>query len=138
MKKLDRPLDVEFINKTFFPDYQDVSVINQGECFLWAYIAFKLYKNLELWDMGAHAFVRSKFDKKFYDSERPKGEKNWKDLPATNFGAGCGCPICQKPAKPYRTVTRFKQRWTGMTMRHGVKWPEVDAKIKQVLQGLSK
>lgn len=134
MKKLDGPLNVKFINRTFFPEYKDVSVINEGECFLWAYITFKVYKDVELWDMGAHAFVRSKLDGKFYDSERPQGEEDWKDLPATNFGEGCGCSVCQRPAKQYKTIVRFKKSWTGMTKRFGVKWEEVDANIHKVLR----
>ncbi len=138
MKKLEGPLDVKFINQNFFPEYKDVSVINQGECFLWAYIAFRLYKNVELWDMGAHAFVRNKLDGKFYDSERPQGELDWKDLPATNFGEGCGCLACSKPARSYKSTVKFRSRWTGMVKKFGVKWPEVDAQIRKVLRKHSK
>lgn len=134
MKKLEGPLDVKFINKTFFPEYQDVSVINQGECFLWAYIAFHLYENLELWSMGAHAFVRSKLDKKFYDSERPKGEENWKDLPATNFGVGCGCNICSQGARKHISIKKYQHTWRGMAKRHNTDWNLVDLKIKQVIE----
>ena len=134
MKKLNGPLDVAFINRTFFSKYLDVSVINMGECFLWAYLAYRLYDNVELWDMGAHAFVRSKTTGKFYDSERPNGEEDWKDLPATNFGQGCGCPRCQQPARKFATAGKFRRSWKGCTKRFGVKWDKIHEKIKRVIQ----
>jgi len=134
MKKLAGPIDVGFINRTFFPGYLDVSVINMGECFLWAYIAFHLYDNLELCDMGAHAFVRSKLDNKFYDSERPQGEEDWKDLPATNFGEGCGCNICTQGIRKYKDIKKFQHTWRGMTKKHNVNWSKVDAKIRKVIE----
>lgn len=134
MKKLAGPLNVKFINKTFFPEYKDVSVINQGECFLWAYIAFHLYENVELWSMGSHAFVRSKLDKKFYDSEKPKGEENWRDLPATNMGVGCGCYRCSKGANKHLSIQKFQYTWRGMAKLHSVDWSNVDAKIQAVIK----
>lgn len=134
MKKLPGPLDVEFINRTFFPEYLDVSVINMGECFKWAYIAFKLYKNLELWDMGAHAFVRDKATGKFYDSERPQGVDDWKDLPATNFGHGCGCSRCEEPARKYTDIAKFRMTWRGSAARYKVMWEKLHKKIQKVVE----
>ena len=134
MKKLNGPLDVHFINDTFFPEYRDVSVINMGECFLWAYIAYRLYKNVELWDMGAHAFVRSKVDGKFYDSERPQGEEEWERLPATFDGTGCGCSRCEQPARKFKTAGNFRRGWRGCAKRFGVKWREVHEQIKKVIR----
>ena len=134
MKKLHGPLDVAFINKTFFPEYEDVSVINQAECFLWAYLAYRLYRNVELWDMGAHAFVRDKVTGKFYDSERPQGEEDWKELPATNWGKGCGCPRCQEPARKFRVARKFRYAWRGMAKRHHVKWKKLHQEIKKVIE----
>lgn len=132
MERLSKSLNVAFINKTFFPDYKDVKVINQGECFLWAYIAFQLYEGVQLWTFGSHAFV--KYKGKFYDSERPRGVKDWKDLPATNFGQGCGCWACSKPARR-QTVNAFKKpgSWGGSAKRFGVKWSDVRKQVQRVI-----
>lgn len=134
MRKLDGRLNVAFINKRFFPDYLDVSVINEGECFVWAYIAYRLYSNLELWDMEAHAFVRCRKTGKFYDSERPKGVVDWRDLPATNFGMGCGCYTCQTPASKYRSVATFRDAWERQRKRFNIDFQKIDQEIKQVLK----
>jgi hypothetical protein len=134
MKKLDGPLDVAFINRTFFSDYKDVKIINEGECFLWAYHAYRLYKDVELWDMETHAFVRSKSTGKFYDSEKPEGEKDWKDLRATNFGVGCGCLSCRRPPRHFITGGSFRRGWGYMAKKFDVKWNKVHAKIKRVIE----
>ncbi len=134
MQKLKGFLDVTFINKTFFPKYFDVAVINYGECFIWAYVAYRLYPNLELWDMEAHAFVRSKVTGKFYDSESPNGVDDWKDLPATNFGKGCGCFSCQEPAKKYRSVETFCDAWKEQRKRFNVDFQKIDQQIERALK----
>ena len=132
MQRLNGPVDVKFINRTFFPD-DIVEDINKGRCFLWAYLAFRLYKNTRLCDMGSHAFVYSKDTKKFYDSERPLGEKSWKDLPATNFGVGCGCGRCTKGRVTYKIPRKFRKSWKFMTEHHNVDWQKIHQQIKKVL-----
>lgn len=126
MEKLTGPLDVRFINETFFPEYKDVSVINEGECFHWAYVAFRLYKGVQLWDISTHAFVR--YDGKFYDSERPLGEEDWKDLPAANFGVGTSYEA--RPISP----REFKKAWRGSARRFRVVWKDVRAQVQKVVQ----
>lgn len=130
MKKLNGPLSVKFINRHFFNDYKDVSVINMGECFLWAYIAYSLYDRVQLWDMGSHAFVR--YQGKFYDSEVPDGVSDWRDLPACNFGEGCGCQACKKPAGP-RAPATFHDNWASSAARHRVDWKKVDRKVQRII-----
>jgi hypothetical protein len=134
VKKMAGPLDVAFINRTLFPHHQDVSEINKGECFLWAYYAYRLYNNLELWDMGSHAFVRDKVSGKFYDSERPQGEENWKDLPATNFGKGCGCPVCKRPARHFKVARKFRYSWRSLARRSNVKWNLIHLRVKLTIE----
>lgn len=134
MQKLKGLIDVAFINKTFFPEYLDVAVINYGECFVWAYIAHRLYSNIELWDMEAHAFVRSEETGKFYDSERPKGVDDWRDLPAANFGQGCGCFSCQKGAQKYSSIATFRDVWKEQQKRLGINFQEIDRQIEQILK----
>lgn len=134
MKRLDRSIDVEFITRTFFPkDIHNPAEINKGRCFLFAYITYRIYKDARLYDYGVHAFIQSKSNKKFYDSERVSGEKDWRDLPATNFGLGCFCIDCQKPARPIRTATRFKSIWKKMADKYGIDWKEVNRQIEKVL-----
>jgi len=132
MKKLHGPLNVDFINKTFFKEYKDVAVINQGECFLWAYIAYRLYKNVELWDMECHAFVRDKVTGKFYDSERPLGEENWKDLPATNFGIGPS--YRQDTVHKFGIARTFRYNWRDSAKRFRVNWKRLHQRIKRVIE----
>lgn len=126
MPRLNGPLDVKFINRTFFPGYLDVSVINEGECFRWAYIAFRLYKGVQLWDISTHAFVLHRG--RFYDSERPIGEEDWKDLPAANFGVGS-----DYAARPNSPKT-FKREWREPAKRYNVVWKEVRAQVQKVVQ----
>lgn len=133
MKKLKGSLNVRFINRHFFPG-EPVEIINQGECFLWAYLAYRLYKDVELWDMGSHAFVRSKNTGRFYDSERPQGVEDWKDLPATNFGEGCGCGRCKQPARQFKTAGKFRRSWIGMMKRFEVDYDKVNKQILELIQ----
>lgn len=133
MKKLNGPLDVGFINRTFFSDYYDVSVINQGECFRWAYIAYRLYNDVELWDIPSHAFVRSKTTGLYYDSETPDGEVDWRDLPATNFGVGCGCGRCGEPPRHFKVLGFFRFVWRGMAKRYETDWHLLNQQITELI-----
>lgn len=120
MKKLSGPIDVPLINRTFFPEYEDPSVINMGECFAWAYCVYCLYRNVELWDFSAHAFVKDKTTGKFYDSETKTGTYHWWQLPATNAGQGCGCPDCKVPANKVRTAGEFRRFWVSMKKQYNI------------------
>lgn len=131
MQRLSAPLDVDFINKTFFPN--DIPKdINTERCFLWAYIAFQMYQGVQLWSFGTHAFVR--YRGKFYDSERSHGEADWKDLPATNFGKGCGCARCKKPAHRL-TVNQFKHtdNWGRNARNRKLNWGTIRSQVQQVI-----
>lgn len=80
--------------------------------------------------MGTHAFV--KVGNRFYDAERLRGEADWKDLPATNFGAGCGHPLCRsckKIAKPYN-LDAFQSFWK----RHRIEWERYRRRAEQILR----
>lgn len=132
MNRLKQPLDVKFINRTFFPnDLNNVSAINDGRCFLWAYVCFHFYKNVQLWTYGSHAFVRYK--SKFYDSETFKGVKDWRKLPATRGGRGCGCRICCQPAER-QTVNEFKKphNWGNSAKNKNIKWKDVRLQVQRV------
>lgn len=95
--------------------------INKGLCMRWAYIAYQMFEGVELWDIGSHAFVR--VGDKFYDSERLQGEEDWRDLPACNFGVGCGpgCKRCQQGAAR-RTLEDFQSYWNGNPIKPNWEW----------------
>lgn len=87
--------------------------INKGKCMQWAYYAYCLFDGVRLWSYGSHAFI--KHGTRYYDSERLAGERDWRDLPACNFGKGCGrhlCTLCSKRARPMN-VNRFQETWGG-------------------------
>lgn len=116
----------------------DLSFINQGRCFLWAYLAYRLYSNIQLWDIGAHAFVRSKKNKRFYDAEHPKGVSDWRDLKASNMGVGCGCPRCQEPPRHFATAGKFRHCWRGMAKHFDVDYQVLHQQIKLIIEEKTK
>jgi hypothetical protein len=133
MKKLEGSIDVSLINETFFPEYEDASVINMGECFAWAYISYCLYRNVELWDFSAHAFVKDKATGRFYDSETYAGTFHWWQLPATNSGMGCGCTDCKVSAKKVRTAGQFRRYWSAMQRQYNIDYYVLHNQIERVI-----
>lgn len=84
--------------------------INKGHCMQWAYMAYRMFEGAQLWSMPAHAFIR--YQDNFYDSERLEGVEDWKDLPACNFGIGCGCRTCKKLGAQRHKPNDFKKQWS--------------------------
>ena len=111
LKKLSK-FQPELVTQSFHVDWlrNDPIKINTGWCMQWAYTAHYMFEDVELWYMTSHAFVR--YQDKFYDSERLQGENDWRDLPATNFGKGCGCFKCSVPAR-HVSVAKFRTVWEG-------------------------
>lgn len=132
-KQLTGPINVGLINREFFPnDLDDLHYINQGRCWLWAYIAFRLYPRVELWTTGVHAFVR--FQGKFYDSERPLGEEDHNNLPANSNRIVCSCPSCRIPGQPLTREQFITDAWWG---RHawgmGINFDELDTRVEKFI-----
>jgi len=82
-------------------------------------MAYLMFEGVELWSIGAHAFI--KYQGKFYDSERLQGEEDWRDLPACNFGHGCGCRSCKKGARKM-SLNFFKKFWLGNRIKPNWEW----------------
>lgn len=122
MKKL-RQFNPSLITKTFFKHHKSPSDINEGECFIWAYLAHLIFKDVEIWYMNAHAFVR--YRGKFYDSERPNGVAEWKYLPATKHG---------HTEARRRKVDTFKRYWATQPGRFETTWKEIESKAKELLR----
>ena len=122
MRKL-KNFDPNFITETFFSEI-DPEEINMGQCFQWAYLAYNLFENVELWDLPHHAFV--KYKGKYYDSECPNGEKDWRDLPASNWGRWYKTPRRQTPSA-------FKRDWFLQTKRFDTSWNELETLAKELI-----
>ena len=88
MRKLPGKIDGRLITKEFFPNAVGYErIINCGDCYRWAYIAYKLYEGVELWSNDSHAFPYQRG--RFFDSESPQGEKSLEDL-VCNESCGLG------------------------------------------------
>ncbi len=124
MKKL-QSFKPSLITKEFFPGYKDVSIINEGECFIWAYMAYLLFEDIEIWYNEHHAFV--KYRGRFYDSEVLKGSRDWQDLPATEGG---GPPIRS-------SVKNFKHEWRDNPRDFGTSWKALEARARRALRRVS-
>lgn len=90
--------------------------------------------------MDCHAFVRDKITGKFYDAERPNGEEDWRDLPATNFGVGCSpnCKRCKLGVKKFQTAGRFRLEWIRMVNIFKTNWNKVNKEIKKTIKDYTK
>lgn len=122
MKKLEQ-FNPRLITEQHFPDHIDEpDAINYGHCFMWAYLAHKTFKGVQLWDTPQHAFVR--YGKKFYDSENPDGVANWQDLRACHW-------YSHLPVK--RSRKSFQSNWRGQTRRFKTNWKKLDQQAKEVL-----
>lgn len=112
------------VTKEFFPGYLDVSVINEGECFIWAYYAHLIFADVHLWHTDCHAFV--KYHGRFYDSETLKGSPDWQDLPATEHGSW--------RASPVSSLARFKADWGGSLSRFDISWNKIEHRARKFLR----
>jgi hypothetical protein len=98
----DGRVDFTPLTREFFGDFEDVAVINDGWCFVWAWLArlylpdaviYSVHTDSKRVDWGrnviwqpVHAFVR--VGARWYDAERPRGERGWRALPATSTFVG--------------------------------------------------
>lgn len=122
MKKLT-PFNPRLITEKFFSHHKTPDTINEGECFIWAYLAHLVFKDVEIWYMNAHAFVR--YRGRFYDSERLNGVAEWKYLPATKHG--------DSEARRRKPET-FKRYWASQPKRFKTSWREIESKAKGLLR----
>jgi len=130
MRKIT-PFQPHLITPTFFAQYQqDPSVINQGRCFIWAYLAFKLFKSVQLWHTPNHAFV--KYQKNFYDSQTLQGVSDWAHLPIHQYR--------QKTFPKYLLIAirlsekEFHFEWGNQLYRFDVSWSGLSEQARQVLR----
>ena len=71
-------LDLRYITRRYFHDFDDIAVINDGWCFVWAWMAKLHHPHARLATLSeaitqrAHAFVW--IGDLAYDAERPRGD----------------------------------------------------------------
>lgn len=121
MRKL-QTFKPSLVTKKFFSDYKDVAVINEGECFIWAYTAYVMFQDVELWYNNHHAFV--KYRGRFYDSERLRGVSDWRDLPATEGGG----------LASRTSIVSFKKEWGRNPYQFATTWEKIESKARKVLR----
>jgi len=124
MKKIEK-FDPKFITKTFFKNYSPRD-INRGQCFIWAYYAHLIFKDVQILFNDYHAFV--KYNGKFYDSQSLNGETDWRLL-----------KTCKKYPSFSRktTIDHFKHTWGnlwGQTDRFDITWDELEEEAQQAIK----
>lgn len=112
------------VTKHVFPNYKDPEVINQGECFIWAYSAYLIFQGVEIWHAPCHAFV--KYRNRFYDSESLKGEQSYRDLKTS---------LCGKPERV--SAPAFKRAWRDQPDRFDTSWEEIERIARKVIRHAS-
>lgn len=103
---LPQRFSASFVTRTFYPhEYKNKcrDEINMGRCYDWAYIAYCLWANVELWTTDYHAWV--KVGTKFYDSETFRGEPYHMSLGCNNR-----CGFNEIEPMPV-SVHEFKETW---------------------------
>lgn len=115
-----------FITKTFFPEYtKNKRLINTGKCYDWAYIAYCLYDDIDLWTTDNHAWVEH--NDAFYDSEC--NENGVRDT--ANLGCNRRCGWFDLPPTKVIDINEYKELWNanGAGRRHH--WNSLLAEIGQ-------
>lgn len=117
--------DANFITENFYPDWEPY-LINCGSCYDWAYIAVKLFHevDIKLWTNRDHSFIR--IGRRFYDSESPSGLFSWKKL---------HCNIATSASSSWQvSLARHKRIWGEDKPSN--RWTLLDRKIKSILKGI--
>ena len=127
-----RKFDPALITKEFFPDHVTTPEnINHGKCYAWAYAAYLMFEDMELWDLKSrwsHAFVFNTKTGKFYDSEKLNGVVDWKELPCTT-ACGHTTGIAEK-----QTVEIFQKEWNESINWTDLSWKEIEKKVNRILK----
>lgn len=79
---LPASFSADFINRFFYPEEWArgyLSRINSGRCYDWAYKAFCLWSDTDLWTTERHAWI--KCGDLFFDSESPSGVQSFDRIP---------------------------------------------------------
>lgn len=112
------PFQPNIIHSNFFSKYPHPIEINFGDCFKWAWIAYKLFQDVELWSHESHAFI--KYRGKFYDSETLSGTKNYRRIRTVKDNSDMG------PAASKMTANEFMEYWC---VHYTCDWNALNAQI---------
>jgi hypothetical protein len=115
--------DADLVTENFYPDWMPYT-INCGCCFDWAYIALKLFHevDIKLWSNKDHSFI--KIGRRFYDSESPNGVFKWERL-------HCNIATNAQHSRQVSLATH-KRIWGEYKSRSH--WTDLDKKIKTFLK----
>lgn len=119
------PFQPSLIHNNFFSNHLHPMEINFGDCYKWAWIAHKLFNDVELWSHESHAFI--KYRGKFYDSEMLDGTKNYRRLRTIKESLG------MFPSAVKMSPNEFIPYWG---VYHQCDWNALNAKINLVGQSL--
>lgn len=115
----------DIVNRKFFHGI-DPQLINNGHCFIWAYIGFKLFENVEIFDIYTHAFVKK--SNLYFDSESIHGVRNFTDLPVIKAGLKIEPKeyeyYCKNKTK--HDEKSFKFAWRNACLKVNTTWSKLD------------
>ena len=123
-----------FISRHFFSDYlkhNNLRGINSGRCYDWAYLAYRMFADIQLWTTDFHAWVR--YGRKYHDSETGRfGVLNFMELGCNRRNA---YPVpWEKQAPKLMGVDEFKKFWNGRGSGHRRHWDSLlEPQLKKVL-----
>jgi hypothetical protein len=126
---MERPsiFDADFISKTFFPkDWENKKLdsINTGRCYDWAYLAYCLFEDVNLWTTDNHAWIE--YQGKFYDSVS-QGYDDANELPSNSNRNW----YVRGPSK-VDSVESFKTLWNCIGAGRTYHWGDLVESIKQL------
>ena len=125
MLVVPKKFSADFINRVFYPlEYSRATLqtINSGRCYDWAYYAYCLWNNVQLWSCDTHAWVH--VGEKFYDSESPDGVRDYSQL-------GCNSRWgWEKEPKPMNIGT-FKSMWSRIGSGRRKHWHLLAGDIRE-------
>src|ERR1035441_2650908 len=110
MIKAPASFNGRFVTRHLFRNYLEhktLSFINMGRCYDWAYYAYHLFPDVQLWTTDFYAWVEAKG--KHWDSETPKGVKSYMKL-GCNVRNSFPCPWDEQEPVTME-VDEFKDFW---------------------------
>lgn len=111
-----RRYDLSFITKRYFDDFEDPSVINDGWCYVWAWMArvhrprLELATYIEHYDGSTHALIVDSSGR-YYDSGAPRGTFELAELDYWASDLREGIPPPDPKRVHIRTPEKFRADW---------------------------
>jgi len=123
MIKVPASFNGRFITRHLFRHYfnnGNISEINRGRCYDWAYMAYRLFPNVSLWTTDYHAWVEAK--DRHWDSETHKGVVNFMRLRCNERNTSPHCPPWDEQEPVIMNLYDFKNFWDRFGRGHRRHW----------------